>query len=154
MTHAQSDQADFTYDQAGAGPALDSAGLPARVAVFADRPSMRTLLAEDLEGAGFRTIDGGAITVLLDGPITLLGDVVMVDCPQVDGGILASLARLDMRAARAGAQLIDSTSMDALDDVFCRSASLVYTRVSQESLDRFLPGECNQLKPTVRPTSS
>jgi len=75
-------------------------------------------LREDLAGAGFRTLDGGAITVLLDGPITMLGDVVMVDCPVVDGSILAALARLDMRAARSGANLIVSTSFEALDYVF------------------------------------
>lgn len=117
MANVLSAQADFTYDQGG-DVAVDSAGLPARVAIFADRSAMRSQIAEDLGGAGFRTIDGGAITVLLDGPITLLGDVVMVDCPAVDGGTLAALARLDMRAARAGAQMVVSTSLEALDDVF------------------------------------
>jgi len=113
MGQAEHGQADFIYDVA-----QDSAGLPARVAIFADRPATRSLIADDLAGAGFRTLDGGAITVLLDGPITMLGDVVMVDCAVVDGGILAALARLDMRAARSGAHLIVSTSFDALDDVF------------------------------------
>ncbi|MEM9500752.1 MAG: MarR family transcriptional regulator [Pseudomonadota bacterium] len=110
-------QADFTYDIPTNG-AQDSAGLPARIAIFADRSRMREQIAEDLSGAGFRTLDGGAITTLLDGPITLLGDVVMLDCPQVDAGTLAALARVDMRVARAGAQLIVSTSLEALDDVF------------------------------------
>lgn len=118
MDQAQSGQADFTYEQRGHDIACDPAGLPVRVAIFADRPGMRTQITQDMEGAGFRAMDGGAITVLLEGPITLLGDVVMVDCPVVDGGILAALARLDMRAARAGAQLVVSTTMDALDDVF------------------------------------
>ncbi|MBD2842434.1 MarR family transcriptional regulator [Erythrobacter rubeus] len=104
---------DFRYDIA-----QDSAGLPARVAIFADRPRMREEIAEDLTGAGFRTVDGGEIAALLDGPITLLGDVVMVDCPVLDGRSLASLARLDMRIARSGAQLIVVTSLDALDDIF------------------------------------
>ena len=117
MAEVRSVQADFTYEQGG-DVAVDSAGLPARVAIFADRAGMRSLIAQDLGGAGFRTIDGGAIAVLLDGPITLLGDVVMVDCPDVDGATLAALARLDMRAARAGAQLVVSTSLEALDDVF------------------------------------
>ncbi|WP_255547890.1 MarR family transcriptional regulator [Erythrobacter ani] len=104
---------DFTYDVA-----RDSAGLPARVAIFADRPRMRAEIAEDLTGAGFRTVDGGEIAALLDGPITLLGDVVMVDCPVLDGSVLASLARLDMRIARSGAELIVVTSLEALDDIF------------------------------------
>lgn len=101
-----------------APPVSDAAGLPARVAVFADRPRIRREIGEDLAGAGFRTLDGGPIEALLDGPITLLGDVVMVDCPLVDTGTLAALTRLDMRAARSGAHLIVSTSLDALDGVF------------------------------------
>jgi hypothetical protein len=47
-----------------------------------------------------------------------LGDVVLIDCPVVDGATMAALARLDMRAAHVGAQLIVSTSVEALDDVF------------------------------------
>jgi len=122
MNHLHSEQADFSYEQTGRDGsrdvARDSAGLPARVAIFADRPGMRQQIAEDMSGAGFRAVDGGAITMLLDGPITLLGDVVLLDCPVVDGATLAALARLDMRAARSGAQLVVSTSLDALDDVF------------------------------------
>lgn len=97
---------------------MDPAGLPARVVIFADHDAVRTQIDEDLSGAGFRTFDGGAVANLLDGPITLLGDVVMVDCPVMGGASLAALARLDMRVAHAGAQLIVSTSMAALDDVF------------------------------------
>ncbi|GMN03153.1 MarR family transcriptional regulator [Erythrobacter sp. MTPC3] len=113
MVQAGQKGSDFSYDMA-----QDSAGLPARVAIFADRPRVRDSIAEDLTGAGFRTVDGGEVSALLDGPITLLGDVVMVDCPVLDSRALASLARLDMRVARSGAQLIVSTSLDALDDVF------------------------------------
>ena len=79
---------------------------------------MRDEIGDDLAGAGFRTVDGGEIEALLDGPISQLGDVVMVDCPRIYGRALASLARLDMRIARSGAQLIVSTSLDALDDIF------------------------------------
>ncbi|MDA9918468.1 MarR family transcriptional regulator [Erythrobacter sp.] len=113
MQQANSNIGDFSYEAPH-----DAAGLPARVAIFADRASMRSEIADDLAGAGFRTIDGGDVSALLDGPITLLGDVVMVDCPVMGASSMAALARLDMRIARAGAQLIVSTSMDALDDVF------------------------------------
>ncbi len=113
MTQVEYQTANFAYDAA-----QDPAGLPTRVAIFADRPSIRDQIEEDLSGAGFRTVDGGAIASLLDGPITLLGDVVMVDCPALDAGNLAALSRLDMRVARAGAKLIVSTSIDALNDVF------------------------------------
>ncbi|WP_252260235.1 MarR family transcriptional regulator [Erythrobacter aurantius] len=113
MTQLDYQAADFDYDGA-----QDAAGVPARVAIFADRASVRGEIAADLAGAGFRTIDGGAVASLLDGPIAMLGDVVMLDCPVVDGKSLAALARLDMRAARSGAHLIISTSLDALEDVF------------------------------------
>jgi hypothetical protein len=113
MLEQESRPADFVY-----ASAEDGSGLPARVAIFADRAAIRRQIDEDLGGAGFRTIDGGAIAGLLDGPIALLGDVVMVDCPVLDGATMAALARLDSRVARAGAKLIVSTSLEALDDVF------------------------------------
>ncbi len=118
MVQAREKVSDFSYESA-----CDAAGMPARVAVFADNSRVRAQITDDLEGAGFRPVDGGAIGVLLDGPITMLGDVVMVDCvPFGNGGLdvrtMAALARLDMRIARAGAQLIISTTMEALDDVF------------------------------------
>ena len=71
MTQLDYQTADFSY-----GAAEDPAGLPARVAIFADRPSIRDQIREDMGGAGFRTIDGGEIANLLDGPTTLLGDIV------------------------------------------------------------------------------
>lgn len=113
MTQLEYQTADFSYDAA-----QDGSGLPARVAIFADRASARAQIGEDLGGAGFRTVDGGEIANLLDGPIALLGDVVIVECPMIEGRTLAALARLDMRVARAGAKLIVSTSIEALDAVF------------------------------------
>lgn len=117
LNHA-SDQADFSY-----GAACDAAGLPARVAIFGAEAGVRAQIAADLGGAGFRTIDGGSLRALLEGPIALLGDVVMVDCPVVgarglDGMMLGGLARLDMRVARSGAKLIVATNLEGLDDVF------------------------------------
>lgn len=106
-------RADFSYEVA-----RDPAGCPARVAVFADRPGIRREIAEDLTGAGFRALDGGDVASLLGGPITSLGDVVMLDCPEVSGETMAALSRLDMRIARSGARLIVSTSLDALETVF------------------------------------
>lgn len=112
MAHANS-AADFSYDLA-----RDPSGLPASIAVFADRPNVRGQITEDLVGAGFRAADGGPIAALLEGQITVLGDVVLIDCPTVDAETLAALTRLDMRVARAGSNLIVSTSLEALDDVF------------------------------------
>ena len=125
MKQPDIEEQDFSY-----GAAEDASGLQARVAIFGDNVSSRCEIGEDLRGAGFRTIDGGKITNLLEGPITLLGDVVMVDCPSLDGETRAALTRLDMRVARSGVQLIVSTSIEALDDVFaaldqCAPAILV-----------------------------
>ncbi len=109
---------DFSYDSA-----QESAGLPARVAIFGQDESLRHQIAADLGGAGFRSIDGGTLRSLLEGPIALLGDVVVVDCVVtgsrgIDGMMLAGLARLDMRVARSGAKLIVATNLEGLDDVF------------------------------------
>jgi len=113
MTQLDYQTADFAYDAVE-----DPSGIPARVAIFADRPNVRGEIDDDLTGAGFRTVDGGPLTNLLDGPITMMGDVVMVDCPVLDAGRIAALARLDMRVASSGAKLIVSTSIEALNDVF------------------------------------
>ena len=117
LNHA-SGQADFSYDIAD-----DGAGLPARVAIFAEDEGLRRQIGADLGGAGFRSIDGGSLRALLEGPIALLGDVVVVDCAVtgsrgIDGMMLAGLARLDMRVARSGAKLIVATNLAGLDDVF------------------------------------
>ena len=118
MLTQSKEQADFSYDVAH-----DGSGLPARVAIYGENAGQREQSAADLGGAGFRTIDGGGIAALVEGPIALLGDVVLVDCAVsgsrgLDALMLAGLARLDMRVARSGAKLIVSTSMAALDDVF------------------------------------
>ncbi len=107
-------QADFTY----ATPANDAAGLPLALSVFADRGHLRGIMRDDAAAAGFQVREAAGLSTLLEGAARSLGDVVLVDCPHVDGGVLAALTRLDMRAATSGAQLIVSTSVDALDDVF------------------------------------
>lgn len=118
MLNDASRTADFTYDFAD-----DGAGIPARVAIFAEDEGLRRQIGADLGGAGFRSIDGGSLRALLEGPIALLGDVVVVDCAVtgsrgLDGMMLAGLARLDMRVARSGARLVVATNLEGLDDVF------------------------------------
>lgn len=108
------DFSDFSYG----APANDAAGLRLSVSIFADRGHLRDELGENAASADFRLADTGRLNLLLDGAARPLGDVVLIDCPQVDGATMAALARLDMRAAHVGAQLIVSTSVEALDDVF------------------------------------
>lgn len=107
-------QANFAYES----PVGDAAGLPLALSVFADRPILREQLRDDAAAAGFRIAEVGELALLLEGDARPLGEVVLVDCPKVDGAVLAALARLDLRAAHCGAQLVVSTSVAALDDVF------------------------------------
>jgi hypothetical protein len=109
-----SGQSDFSYGAA----AEAGSGLKLKVSIFADRAALRDQLREDTEGAGLRVAESGRIERLLAENPTPLGDVVLLDCPVVDGEMMAALLRLDGRAARGGAALVVSTSVDGLDDVF------------------------------------
>jgi hypothetical protein len=110
-------QADFAY-----APANDAAGMPLAVSVFADRPHLRDEIREDVEAAGLVLRECGPVAALLEGEPQgrprPLGEVVLLDCPEVDAAALAALARLDLRAARSGAHLVISTTVTALDEVF------------------------------------
>lgn len=107
------EQVDLSY-----GRACDAAGMPALVSIFADRPLVRAASEEDLRSVGFRLAHSGALDALIEGEIATLGDVVLLDCPHVDAAGMAALSRLDMRVAKSGAQLVVTTSIEALDDVF------------------------------------
>lgn len=107
-------QTNFAY----AAPNGDAAGLPLTLSVFADRPHLRAEMRDDALAAGFRIVQASGLAGLLEGEARPIGDVVLLDCPAVDGAALAALARLDLRAAHTGAQLVVSTSVAALDDVF------------------------------------
>jgi len=113
-------QVDFQYQptDVAAGAANDGAGMPLAVSIFADRAHIRETIRDDAGAAGFRFGQVDDFSVLLGNDIFPLGEVVVLDCPVVDGAVLAALARLDLRAANSGAHLIVSTSVDALDDVF------------------------------------
>ncbi|MCZ8018126.1 winged helix DNA-binding protein [Novosphingobium sp.] len=112
-------QANFAYNL----PANDPAGVPLALSMFADRCHLREQLREDAEAAGFRIAEVAEVAALLAGSddgaeARPLGEVVLLDCPVVDGARLAALARLDLRAANSGAHLVVSTTVEALDDVF------------------------------------
>ncbi len=107
-------QANFAY----AAPVNDVAGLPRAISLFVDRAHLRDQIRQDVEIAGFRIVEASEMAALHRGEPRPLGEIVVVDCPVVGGGELAALARLDLRAANCGAQLIVSTTLPALDDVF------------------------------------
>lgn len=99
-------------------PVNDAAGSPTAVSIFADRPHVRATIADDVAGAGFRIMREAGLADVLDGHPVTLGEIVLLDCPAVDAGVLAALSRLDMRVARSGARLVVSTTIEALEDVF------------------------------------
>ncbi|MCP5395901.1 MAG: winged helix DNA-binding protein [Sphingomonadaceae bacterium] len=141
-------QADFAY-----APANDAAGLPLTVSIFADRPHLREQMCEDAGAAGFRLGQTGALAALVDGPdLCPLGELVLLDCPQLDGAAMAALARLDMRISHSGAQLVVSTSVEALDDVFgCLDQSRPQILVDPTRAERVIAlGRVLARMPTMR----
>ena len=106
-------QADFAY-----APAEDAAGLPLAVSIFADRAHIRDEIRDDASAAGLRVRECGDVAALLEGEARPLGELVFIDCPTVDAGIVAALHRLDLRAARAGTHVVIATGLAALEDVF------------------------------------
>lgn len=106
-------QADFAYKLAA-----DAAGLPLAVSIFADCDLLRGELVEDVKQAGLEVREQGNLDQLLAGDARALGEIVLIDCPRPDVAAMATLARLDSRAAKSGAQLVISTDLDSLDAVF------------------------------------
>lgn len=128
-------QINFAYGSA----ANDAAGLPLSLSIFADRAHLAAQLRDDAVAAGFRLAAGGGLDLLLGSDVQALGEVVLVDCPAPDGAALAALARLDLRAANAGTQLIVSTSVAGLEDVFaCLDQSAPQILVDPSRADRVI----------------
>lgn len=111
-------QANFAYSSPAADPATDYGGAPLAISIFADRAHLRDQLRDDAQAAGLRIAEVAAVASLLEGDARPLGEIVLLDCPVISGAGLAALARLDARAAHSGAQLVVSTTVAALDDVF------------------------------------
>ena len=115
------------------------------VSIFADRSYLRAEMEEDVTAAGLRIAQTSDLANLLAtdpglaGLDYVLGDLVLVDCPVIDGAELAALARLDLRAAKSGAQLVVSTSIGSLDDVFgCLDQSGAQILVNARRADRIV----------------
>ncbi|KHK92499.1 helix-turn-helix domain-containing protein [Novosphingobium malaysiense] len=131
-------QPDFAYASATCGKPSEN-GPPIALSIFADRAHLRETLRDDAQAAGLVVSAAGALCDLLEGNARPLGDVVLIDCPLVDAEALAALARLDMRAARCGARLIVSTTVDALDAVFsCMDQSAPVLLVDPSRAERVI----------------
>ena len=112
-------QANFSYE-----PECDSSGNRLSVTVLADRDHVRAEMREDALAAGFRLLECCSLEEYAQGPLAALGDLVLIDCGQASADALALFSRLDMRGGKAGAQMVVSTTMAALDSVFaCFSMS-------------------------------
>ncbi|EZP81429.1 hypothetical protein BV97_02646 [Novosphingobium resinovorum] len=133
-------QPDFAYG----GPEKSASGGPgAALSIYANRAHLRATLREDADAAGMRIVAAAPLADLVTMGEGLaqarLADVVLVDCPQVDAGVLAALARLDLRAAGGATRLIVSTGVEALDDVFaCMDQSSPVLLVDPDRAERVL----------------
>lgn len=125
-------------------PLGDATGTQHMATVFADRPHVRAVLAEDAAAAGLRVSQCASLTELQGDPAIgdgrlLPGDLVLVDIPTIDAQGTAMLAELDSRVARAGACIIVSTSIGALDAVFgCFDQSRAQILVEPTRAERVL----------------
>jgi len=127
-------QSDFAY-----AVAADSAGLPLAVSIFSDRDGVRDEMREDVHAAGFALRECGTMARALDGELRSLGELVMLDCRELDAAGMAALARLDSRVARSGAHMVVATSVDALEDVFaCCAQSAPQILVNPRRADRII----------------
>jgi len=112
-------QVDFAY-----AAVADAVGLPLSVSILADLDHVRGEMRDDVETAGLILRECGSLATVMDGGPRPLGEAILIDCPLPDISALAGLSRLDTRAARSGAHLVISTSVDGLEDVFaCCSQS-------------------------------
>lgn len=126
--------ADFAY-----AAAADKAGMPLDVSIFADRAHLREEMREDVEAAGLTIRGCGSLAHFLAGGPRPLGEVVLLDCPELGAEGLAALSRIDVRAARSGAQLIISTTVEALEEVFgCCCQSQPQILVNPRRADRII----------------
>lgn len=127
-------QEDFLYE-----PVCDAAGCQLTVTVLADRDHIRAEMREDAAAAGFRILDSCSLEEYAQGPLAALGDLVLVDCSEATADAMALLSRLDMRGGKAGAQLVVSTTMGALDSVFgCFSMSTAQILVDPGRWERVI----------------
>ena len=127
-------QANFDHE-----PVRDAAGCQLSVTVLADRDHIRAEMREDALAAGFRVRECCSLEEYAQGPLAALGDLVMVDCAVASADALALLSRLDMRGGKAGAQLVVSTTMAALDSVFgCFSLSAPQILVDPGRAERII----------------
>lgn len=114
-------------------------GAAASISIFADRHSLRSELGDRALETGLVLRQAEPLARLLDGEAVVLGDIVIIDAPSANAELLAAFARLDMRAARSGCQLIVSTDAQSLDATFaCFDQSGAQILVGPSAAERAL----------------
>ena len=108
-----SQPSDFSYEQT-----RPASGSRPSLSIFANSAASRQELREDAEAAGFEVREAASLARLLEEDPAALAEVVIVDCPQVSERGADALVQLDERASRLGSQLVLSTSLGSLDQVF------------------------------------
>ena len=125
----------------GSGQGFGSSGRSGlAVSIYADRGYLRAEMAEDAAAAGLRVAQTTDLARLLEpGDPPSLPELVLVDCPVIDGAELAALSRLDQRASKSGSHLVVSTSMGSLDEVFgCLDTADAQILVTPSRADRVI----------------
>lgn len=136
-------QLAYRYELDGEGAHENPIGVPVDVlapvvSVFGDAAVLEPLLG-DARRAGLSVRGTRPLESLLDADGVVLGDIVLVECGDLDGARIAALVRLDLRAARAGARIVVCTSAESLEDVFgclesCGARILVDPTAAQRAL--------------------
>lgn len=113
------------------------------VSIFATGGFQRRQLAEDCDAGGLHVRGHAELEQLVEmqrlGGWGRLGEVVAIECPEVDGALLTALAHLDIHAARAGKRVVVATAMDHLDAVFgCLDQSEAHIMVRPTRVDRIM----------------
>ena len=125
------------------GTPLGEDGRQIDVSIFAEGGFLRRQIAEDCAVSGLHVRDHGELSQLVEmqrfGGYGRLSDVIVIDCPQADGQMLAALTRLDVEAAKAGKRLVVATTLHSLDDVFgCLDQSMAHILVRPTRADRMM----------------
>lgn len=96
-------------------------------------------LAADSARCGLEVRGAQPLANVLAADCGVLGDVIYVEAVATSGADLAALIRLDERAARAGAEIVVSTTAEALEDVFgCMDRARVQFLVEPSAAERLV----------------
>lgn len=132
----------FQYDAGFAADTsrrCDRRDAGASVSIFADGAALRSRLADQVLESGLVLRQAEPLERLLGNEALVIGDVIVLDIPEVPAAMLAALARLDMRSARCGSQVIVSTRPEMLDAVFgCVDQSDAQILVAPSDAERAL----------------